>query len=65
MEKKRKKIRSLCRSHMRQLRKVSIRLAHREKMDGSKLVLCEENKETIDEAKKLINKAIILLLQVK
>lgn len=55
----------LCRSHITKLRKVATQLAYKQKMDCTQLILGKENKERVEMAEKLINKAINILSQVQ
>jgi len=58
-------MKTLCKTHITQLRKVSARLAYKQKMDGTQLILCLENRQKIEQAEQLIYKAINLLQQIQ
>lgn len=51
----------LCKTHITILRNVNTRLAYKQKMDGTQLILSKENKEKIEAAEKLIYSAMNLL----
>lgn len=54
----------LCKSHCTQLSKVATKLAYKQKMDSTQLILGDENRAKIEEAEKLIYKAINLLQSI-
>ena len=54
----------LCTSHCTQLRKVATKLAYKQKMDSTQLILGEKNRDKIEQAEQLIYKAINLLQQI-
>ena len=51
----------LCKSHVTQLRKVATRLAYKQKMDGTQLILSLENYQKMEQAELLIYKAMNIL----
>ena len=54
-------MKTLCKSHVTQLRKVATKLAYKQKMDCTQLILSVENREKMEQAEQLIYKAMNLL----
>jgi hypothetical protein len=55
----------LCKSHCTQLKKVATKLAYKQKMDSTQLILGLDNRNKIEEAEKLIYKAINILQNIQ
>jgi len=58
-------MKTLCKSHITQLRKVATQLAYKQTMNYIQLIVSVENRNKIEEAERLIYKAINILEQVK
>lgn len=55
----------LCKSHITQLCKVGWKLAYKQKMDGTQLILGAKNQKRMKKAEQLISKAIKQLSEIK
>jgi hypothetical protein len=51
----------LCKTHITQLRKVATQLAYKQTMTHTQLILSVENRQKMEEAEKLVYKAMNLL----
>lgn len=51
----------LCKSHVSRLRKITERLAYSQKMDGTQLILSDQNSKKLKDAEQKIYEAIRLL----
>ena len=54
-------MKNLCKSHITQLRNVATKLAYKQKMNSTQLILSVENRKKIEQSEQLIYKAINLL----
>ena len=52
---------TLCKSHITLLKKVARQLAYKQKMNYTQLIVGEKNRDKMEDAEKLIYKAINLL----
>lgn len=58
-------MKQLCKSHITALRKVGTQLAYKQTMQHTQLILGESNRKAMEEAERLIYKAMNLLTQIK
>lgn len=58
-------MKTLFKTHVSKLRKVSTALAYKQKLDGTQLILCKENRQKVEQAEQLIYKAMNILETIK